>query len=150
MIADGRMRRPSSTDPIKGLIVKRPFIDLILSGKKRYEFRRFPTRYRGKVALIHRGKAYGTVFLKGVEELEVNRALPRMSEEERRFLEKYAAGRETIYAWRLEDPVAFREPVPVEVKRGAQVWVRLKEEDVKKIMDAEAEGKGKESRRSQV
>jgi predicted transcriptional regulator len=145
--AEGSMMKPSSTER-RGLIVRKYFIDLILSGKKRFEFRRLPTKYRGRVVLLWRGKAYGSVKVAGSIELSPREAISLSSEEERPFLEEYLKGRKKVYAWKLEEPLRFREPLPVEVKRGAQIWVRLKEEDVKKVLDAEETSRrqGKKSR----
>jgi predicted transcriptional regulator len=147
--AEGSMMRPSSTER-RGLIVRKRFIDLILSGKKRFEFRRQPTKYRGRVVLLWRGKAYGTVRIADSLELSPEKAIRMSSDEEKPFLKEYIKGREKIYAWKLEEPVRFLKPISLHLKRGVQTWVRLKEEDIKKVLDAEEEArrKGKESRDS--
>ena len=132
--AEGSMMKPSSTE-IKGLIVRKPFIDLILSGRKRYEIRKTSTRFRGKIALVWRGRAYGTVRLtdvlrKPIEELDF------LEPSERRFLERYSKGLTHLFLWELRDPVRFIEPVPI-FRRGAQTWIRLTEEEKKRILEAE-------------
>ena len=45
---------------MKGLIIKEPWISLILSGKKTWELRSRDTRVRGRIALIRKGS--GTVL----------------------------------------------------------------------------------------
>jgi hypothetical protein len=50
---------------MKGLIIKEPWISLILSRKKTWELRSRDTRVRGRIALIRKGS--GTVI--GVAEL---------------------------------------------------------------------------------
>ena len=39
----------------RGLIIKQPWIELILSGKKTWEMRSRPTHIRGKIGLIEQG-----------------------------------------------------------------------------------------------
>ena len=57
---------------MKGLIIKAPWIDYILSGKKTWEIRGCNTKIRGEIALIQSGtgKIYGTVEL--VDSLELD------------------------------------------------------------------------------
>ncbi len=132
--AEGSMMKPSSTE-IKGLIVRKPFIDLILSGRKRYEIRKTSTRFRGKIALVWRGKAYGTVWLTNVLQKPVNE-LNFLEDAEKWFLRRYSKGLTHLFLWELKDPVKFIEPVPI-FRRGAQTWIRLTEEEKKRILEAE-------------
>ncbi|NPA87025.1 MAG: ASCH domain-containing protein [Candidatus Diapherotrites archaeon] len=125
---------------MKGLIIKKPFIDLILDGRKPVEIRKSRTKYRGKVVLLWRGKAYGVVEI--VDVVELNPDEMELSPEERAFLKDYAGGKK-LYGWVLKNPLRFREPVPVELKRGVQTWVRLKEDDLKRIREAEDEARRK-------
>lgn len=53
----------------------------------------------------------------------------------RRHLQKHQIGAvsdfpdlakyESIYAWEMANPVEYQEPVPINVKKGCVVWVRL-------------------------
>ena len=54
----------------RALIVRQPWIDLILSGEKTWEMRSRPTNVRGRIGLIEQGTGLivGECFLDGVGE----------------------------------------------------------------------------------
>ncbi len=108
-----------------GLIVRPRYIELILSGKKRWEVRKRRTNVRGTIGLVWGGKLWGFVDIVDVVELPVEEMARReehgVSPEE---IRTYGKGRERLFAWVLEKPRRI-EPVEIHVPRGAQVWVRL-------------------------
>ena len=110
---------------MKGLIVKEPWIDLILDGKKPWEIRGSRTSVRGRIALIKSGTGmiYGTVELltsmhtsKGV--LAENKELHCIND---LSLIKY----KTPYAWVMRKPIRFDKPIPYKHPQGAVIWVNL-------------------------
>jgi hypothetical protein len=46
---------------VDGLVIDKPWIDLILDGKKTWEMRSTLTKKRGKIALIRKGSKAGLV-----------------------------------------------------------------------------------------
>ena len=59
---------------MKGLLVKSPWVDFILNGKKTWEIRGSNTRIRGRVGLIKSGSGtvMGTVKIVGSQELTLS------------------------------------------------------------------------------
>ena len=120
---------------MKGLIIKEPWISLILSRKKTWELRSRDTRVRGRIALIRKGS--GTVV--GVAELVGT--LPKLSRSRLiSNVKKHRTPRREFHgdlkhttAWvlrraaRLNKPVAYRHP------SGAVIWVNLRPEVVRQI-----------------
>jgi hypothetical protein len=108
---------------MKGLIIKRPWIDLILDGVKGWEIRGSNTNVRGEIALIESG----TKTVVGVAELVGSRPLA---------LEEYLASEAfhcirsqgdlpypKTYAWVLTSPRRLAQPVPYAHPQGAVIWV---------------------------
>ena len=120
---------------MKGLIIKEPWISLILSRRKTWELRSRDTRVRGRIALIRKGS--GTVI--GVADLVGT--LPKLSRSKlisnvkkhqapaREFRGdlKYTTAWVLRRAMRLNKPVAYRHPA------GAVIWVNLSPEVVRRI-----------------
>ena len=110
---------------MKGLIIKEPYIDQILSGIKKWEIRGSNTSIRGKIYLIKSGtkKIYGEVDL--VDSFEID--LEKYNEY---YKELYGNSCESLpykrtYAWVLEEPLLYDEPVPYIHPKGAIIWVNL-------------------------
>ena len=113
---------------IRALLIRHPWIDLILDGKKTWEIRGSRTAIRGTIALIP--SASGTVA--GACEvidcvgplsphaLRENAAKAGMGPAEA-VITRY---RDT-YAWVLTNPKRFNKPIPYEHPGGAVIWVKL-------------------------
>ncbi len=103
---------------------------MIVRGEKRWEIRRRKTNVRGRILIISNGFAIGSAELvdvigpMSVEELAEFQEYHRV---DRKLLEEYASGGK-LYAWVFENPVEFEERRRIRVPKGAQVWVRVKEE----------------------
>ena len=127
--------------PERGLKVREPYATLIVEGKKRWEIRKHPTRVRGRVGIISRGKVIGSVEITGVrgpftpEELAEHQDKHQAPPE---VLRAYAQGR-PLYAWELANARAYPEPLPYRGTGGQQMWVKLRPPDA-----SEAQEKGEE------
>ncbi len=110
---------------MKGLIIKSPWIDLILQGKKTWEIRGSNTSIRGRIGLIQSGTGmvYGTVEL--VDSKHLNLDEYQHSAAYHRIEVYHDAPYERIHAWVLANPVRWAEPVPYVHPRGAVIWVNL-------------------------
>ena len=111
-----------------GLLIRSPWIDLILKGKKTWELRSRKTSVRGTIALIRvgSGQILGICKLVGVagplefDDLRMNITKHRVPPE---GFSGFSSGK--IFAWLLDDAMTFSSPIPYEHPRGAVVWVRL-------------------------
>ena len=99
--------RRSST---KALVVKKKWLDLILSGAKTWEIRGRATRKRG---WIHFAESQAGGKLRGRARHYKKHCVPSLS------VLPYVK----IYAWVLEDAEEFEKPFEFDQKRGAVIWV---------------------------
>jgi len=115
-------------EPLRALLIRHPWIDLILDRKKTWEIRGARTSVRGRIGLI--ASRSGTVI--GVCDL-VDCIGPLTAEEFRKNAKKAGMRpseatlgyyRQT-YAWVLEKPRLLKQPVPYQHPSGAIIWVRL-------------------------
>lgn len=115
---------------MKGLIIKSPWIELILEGKKTWEIRGSNTKIRGPIVLIKSGskKAFGEVNIIDSRELCL-----KDYQESRRF---HCVGSENslqlpykkTYAWVFDKPITYKEPIPYKHPMGAVIWVTLSDD----------------------
>lgn len=108
---------------MKGLIIKSPWIDLILHGEKIWEIRGSNTKIRGEIALIKSGTGtiLGTVELVGSKKLTMQEYLN--SNKHHCVDQNYKINYKNIYAWIFNNPVLFDEPIPYKHPQGAVIWV---------------------------
>lgn len=115
---------------MQGLVIKPYWADLILSGKKTWEIRGSQTHKRGKIAVIvsGSGKIWGEVELVDcfpcTLELFGNNHTKHWIMHHG-LLQRY----KQPWAWVLENPVKYPEPVPYTHPQGAVIWVNLGEEE---------------------
>jgi hypothetical protein len=112
---------------MKGLIIKSPWIELILEGKKTWEIRGSNTKIRGPIALIKSGsgKVFGEVDIIASRELYL-----KDSQESRKFhcVESEYSPKlpyKKTYAWVMDNPITYKEPIPYKHPMGAVIWVNL-------------------------
>jgi hypothetical protein len=113
---------------MNGLIIRSPYIEWILAGKKSWEIRGSTTHIRGKIALIRGGSG----LVVGTCEL-VNVIGPLTLRELRRNAGKLARRKSEIrslpyrrtYAWVVKNSRRLKRPRPYEHPSGAVIWVRL-------------------------
>ncbi len=112
--------------PTKGLLIRQPWIDLILSGKKTWEIRGSRTKIRGTIGLIQStsGLIVGTADLIGcTPELTLNdywKAYLLHCVEDHSELPY-----QHTYAWILLNAKRFEKPIPYVHPQGAVIWVNL-------------------------
>lgn len=115
--------------PTKGLIIREPWISMILDGMKTWELRSSSTAHRGRVALIASGTAtvLGEVNLVGArgpltrDDLANNVSRHQVE----RDWETQDMPYKAVHAWILERPVRYASPVPYIHPKGAVIWVNL-------------------------
>ncbi|MGD0949284.1 MAG: ASCH domain-containing protein [Candidatus Binatia bacterium] len=124
---------------MKALLVRRPWIDLILAGEKTWELRGSRTSTRGRIALVQSGT--GTVV--GTCDI-VDVVGPLSSSELRRnaALHRVPAAQlgnnpyTQTFAWIFSNAKALRKPVCYRHRPGAVIWVRLSSSVAAKVRPA--------------
>lgn len=114
---------------MKGLIIKSPWIDLILDDKKTWEIRGSNSNIRGKISLIKSGSGMvlGTVELIESKKLDL---IEYQQSEQFHCIPKadcVDVPYKNTYAWVFKNPIWFEKPVPYKHPMGAVIWVNLPE-----------------------
>ena len=111
---------------MKALIVKQPWVDYILDGKKVWEIRGSNTKIRGRIALIQSGSG----LVVGECDLVDCLALDKKSFQENRKQHQIPNIEQMPYkntfAWVLANAVRYQQPRPYRHPCGAVIWVNLK------------------------
>lgn len=108
----------------RALIVKKPWIDLILSGEKTWEMRSRKTHLTGWIGLIEQGSGLivGKAFLTGsieIDELEFGENFSKHRINDDILLRRYSWVWEFEQAERFETPIHYKHPI------GAVIWVKI-------------------------
>ncbi|TPE47164.1 ASCH domain-containing protein [Amaricoccus solimangrovi] len=107
----------------KGLVVREPWIDLLLSGEKTWEMRGQRPSYRGWIGLIRKGSG----LVSGIAHL-IDVGYPLSPDQMIKTFEKHRIPERMIQGgevakwttpWKLSDIRALREPVPYRHPNGA-------------------------------
>ena len=114
---------------LKGLIIKSPWIDLILNGEKVWEIRGSNTKIRGTIALLKSGSGYvfGLCDLKDVigplslSKLRCSKPFHAIPPNQLKNGLPYP----NTYAWVLDNVKCLSKPVSYPHPRGAVIWVNL-------------------------
>ena len=107
------------------LVVKKEWLDLILSGQKTWEIRGTSTKNRRMVRLAQRGSGTLVGEVRIIDCVRVNlEDLPHHFEKHR-ISEIGTVKYRVIYAWVLEGAVRYPEPKPYVHPKGAITWIRL-------------------------
>ena len=110
----------------KGLIIKEPWISMILAGEKTMEMRKTKTNIRGRIALLNKGfiRGFATLYRcdgpLSYQEL-VSRGNEHRIPDERIGTIDYPYK----YGWMLTDEENLLSPIKYVHPHGAQIWVNL-------------------------
>jgi len=115
---------------MKGLVIRPPWINMILAGDKTWEIRGSRTAKRGRIALIKSGTktivgACDLVDVIGplsLPDLLANQARHRIPADR---LRREGTPYRNTFAWVVAQPEAFPAPVPYDHPNGAVIWVDL-------------------------
>ena len=107
------------------LIIKKPWIDLILSGKKIWEIRGCLTKKRGKIELIQSGTGLviGCCELIDCIKLDINEF--KKTIKKHRVYNVNKLPYKSTYAWIITNPFRYKTPIPYKHPKGAIIWVKL-------------------------
>ena len=120
---------------MKTLTIKEPWASLIIEEYKKYEFRSWKTKYRGKI-LIHAGCSVEKDMMKRFSDYNINVnpgyiighativdciLVDEEFNKELRNIDPVVYGRSNhteTYAWKLENVVKYEKPIPCKGKLG--------------------------------
>lgn len=111
---------------MKGLIVKPKWADLILKGDKTLELRSSNTKIRGTIGIIKSktGQVFGEVDI--VDSIELTDDMfYELQDKHKVFCERDEISYKKIYAWVLENPKIYENPVSYTHKQGCVIWVNI-------------------------
>lgn len=114
------------TLPERGLIIRQPWIGMILRGEKHWEMRSKPTKIRGRIALIEAGTGLivGEANLTGSPTYSIGHIMHEYSRhrvDDALLLEKWR------FPWVMHLVQCYNEPIPYKHPKGAVIWVNLEE-----------------------
>jgi len=133
----GRTRAPSSTptgletgedldSDSSALAVKKEWLNLIFSGRKKWEIRGTATTKRGPIEFIESGSGYV------VGEAKITDSFPLAREDLHMHVDKHCIQDVSIikyrkiFAWVLADAQRYKDPQPYDHPVGAITWVKRK------------------------
>ncbi len=120
---------------MKVLTIKEPWASLIIEGYKKYEFRSWKTKYRGKI-LIHAGMSLEKDMLKRFENYNINCSkgeiigeaeivdcilVDKAFNDKLKKIDPVVYGRSNhveTYAWKLENVKKYDTKIPIKGKLG--------------------------------
>jgi len=109
----------------RGLIIRQPWIDLILSGEKTWEMRSRPTNIRGKIGLIEQG----TGLIVGECEIVASSIMQLYDHEcGIYFCYHKVPDLKSLpwkYPWQLANIKKYVEPIKYQHPKGAVTWVNI-------------------------
>eukprot|EP00427_Karlodinium_veneficum_P025683 CAMPEP_0169103684 /NCGR_PEP_ID=MMETSP1015-20121227/22849_1 /TAXON_ID=342587 /ORGANISM="Karlodinium micrum, Strain CCMP2283" /LENGTH=188 /DNA_ID=CAMNT_0009164903 /DNA_START=64 /DNA_END=630 /DNA_ORIENTATION=+ len=110
------------------LVVKKPWIDLILKRRKTWEIRGMPTNKRGRIELAESGtnQVVGSVEIIDCIPLSRRRLADPASIAKHRVVNTRRIQYPTVYAWVLKRAKRYRKPSFYLHPNGAITWVDLK------------------------
>jgi hypothetical protein len=123
-------------EPLRALLIRRPWIDMILDGKKTWEIRGSQTSVRGRIGLI--ASRSGTVvglcdLVDCVGPLTVNQFRRNANRAGMKPSEATVGYYRQTYAWVLKNARRLERPVPYKHPPGAIIWVKVDAAVEKKI-----------------
>ena len=110
---------------MKALVIKKPWIDYILDGKKIWEIRGTKTKIRGRIALIQSGSGLVVGECDLVDCVALGEKTYRQNQKLHCIENVEQLPYKKVYAWVIANAVRYLEPKPYQHPRGAIVWVNL-------------------------
>ena len=110
---------------MRGLIIKKPWIDYILDGKKTWEIRGNRTKIRGEIELIQSksGLVVGCCELVDCKELTLDDY--QQSTDKHQITDNSCLPYKRTYAWVLANAKRYDIPRHYDQPKGAIIWVKL-------------------------
>lgn len=110
---------------MKGLIIKQPWIDLILSGKKTWEIRGSNTKLRGKIELIQSGSGFVVGCCEIVDSFELSLNDYTNNTNKHQITNTTELPYKKTFAWVINNAKRYHKPKQYKHPKGAIIWVNL-------------------------
>ena len=110
---------------MKALIIKQPWIDYILNGKKTWEIRSSNIKIRGRIALIQSGTGLVIGECDLVDCIKLNENTYQQNQKLHCIDNISQMPYKNTYAWVIENAVRFEKPKPYKHPNGAVIWVNI-------------------------
>ncbi len=110
---------------MKALIIKKPWIDYILNGKKVWEIRSSNTKIRGKIALIQSGSGLIVGECDLIDSIALNENTYKQNKKFHCIENANTLPYKKTYAWVLTNAIRYIEPKKYKHPNGAIIWVNL-------------------------
>lgn len=111
--------------PLKGLIIKKKWLDLILSGEKTWEIRGCNTSIRGLVALIESGSGEIKGFTYLINSYKLTNDELKGNLDKHKISDTSIVKYKNIYAWEFSNTKKLEKPIKYNHPQGAVIWVNL-------------------------
>jgi hypothetical protein len=135
--------------PERALLVREPYVSLLLTRRKRWELRGLPTKIRGRIGLIRSGSGLvvGECEIAdciGPLNLETLKRTSNLTNKERLeiatdglppYIHKDGVSSKT-FAWVIERPIIYRTPLHYKHPSGAIIFVDLTKPGVLECSEA--------------
>ena len=110
---------------MKALIIKQPWIDYILDGKKTWEIRGCKTNFRGKIELIQSGSGLvvGSCEIIDCKELTLDDYKINIQKHNIQSVDKLPYKK--THAWVISHAKRYETPRKYKHPQGAIIWVHL-------------------------
>ena len=110
---------------MKALIIKQPWIDYILDGKKTWEIRGSKTHIRGQIELIQSGSGLVVGCCELVDCLPLNIDDYRLNIAKHNITNVETLPYNKTYAWVITNAKRYENPRKYKHPNGAIIWVNL-------------------------
>ena len=110
---------------MKALIIKQPWIDYILDGRKVWEIRGSNTKIRGKIALIQSGSGLIIGECELMDSIPLDERTYKQGKEFHRIPNTETLPYKKTYAWVIANAIRYDSPKPYKHPNGAIIWVNL-------------------------
>lgn len=111
---------------MNALIIRKPWIDLILDGKKTWEIRSSNTHIRGEIELIQSSSGLVIGKCELVDSIQLDLKTYQSSSDKHCIMEELdKLPYKKTYAWAIRNPIRYEKPRPYKHPSGAVIWVKL-------------------------
>ena len=110
---------------MKGLIIREPWIDYILSGKKVWEIRGSNTTIRGRIALIKSGTSTILGEANLINSIKLDLSKYYVNKDKHCIDNVDSLPYKNTYGWVLSDVKKYKTPEKYRHPKGAVIWVNL-------------------------
>ena len=114
---------------MKGLIIKKPWVDYILKGDKIWEIRGSKTKVRGKIELIQSGSGLVVGCCEIIDCFQLSLEEYKQNVNNHCVTNTDKLPYNQTYAWVIKNPTRYEQPRRYKHPNGAIIWVNLDKND---------------------